>query len=442
MTPRVAALAAALVVHVVLVTGVLLQPLGVGNRPLEERFLTAGLFHDSVRMNGPGIDFFALYHAGFNARTGPSIYRALEISTGRTPYFFDYRYLPIAAMTLGRVLSLLPPLAAYRLWLLLIEAMLWLVLLTVFRPLLRSRPGVVGWIALVVSAPYILELHMGQFTFAAASVLALGVWVLERSDAARVPWRGRTAAVAAIAAASLLKVFPAVSLVPCLRRRRWWGVAAATTLLIGALTVPLFWARPDDWSNFLEANALAEPGAGNFGFQYALFLTIQLFGVPWSGVLWSAMILAGLVVFVGAALLVVLRCRRQSYQAEVSVLLLAQALASYQIWEHHMTGVMLAGAMLLAAMLASPAGGANEAADGSHSRLTWVVVIALILIALPTPYVLFDPNPKLWTSAQRMAIQWAKPIPTLILYVCGLVWLLGDGMAVARRVGCGREMVQ
>jgi uncharacterized protein involved in response to NO len=34
----------------------------------------------------------------------------------------------------------------------------------------------------VVSTPYVLELHMGQFTFAAAGVLAIGVWALERSD--------------------------------------------------------------------------------------------------------------------------------------------------------------------------------------------------------------------------------------------------------------------
>jgi len=430
MTPRVAALVAAVIIHAVLVTSVVLQPLGAGSRPMPERFLTARLSHDSTRMTGPGIDFFALYHAGFNASTGLSIYRPLELSTGRTPYFFSYRYLPIVAMTLGRVVCLLPPLTAYRIWILLIEVVMWAVMLTAFRHLLRSAPGVVGWIALVVSTPYVLELHMGQFTFAAAGVLAIGVWMLQRSDQPSSSWRGRAAAVVAIAAASLLKVFPAVSLIPCLRRRRWWGVAASTLLVIAVLTVPLFWAKPDDWFNFLDENRLADPGPGNFGFQYALFLTIQLFGVPWNGALWTAMVMVGLVLLFGFAALAVLCCRRQAFQAEVGVLLVAQALASYQVWEHHMSGVMIAGGMLLAGMLAGPHTDQGSGADRRVPMYTWLVAVSLVLIALPTPYALFDPNPKFWTAAEKMAIQWAKPIPTLIIYACGLAWLLSDGVVV------------
>ena len=434
MTTRTAAVTAAVIIHLVVVTSVFLQPLGAGSRPLSDRFLGARLYHDSARMNGPGIDFFAVYHAGFNARTGVSIYRTLELSSGRTPYFFDYRYLPIVAMTLGRAASLLPPLDAYRCWVLLVEALLWVVMLTAFRSLLRRGPGIVAWIALVVSTPYVLELHMGQFTFAAAGLLAIGVWLLERSDLASSAWRGRAAAAVAIAAASLLKVFPAVSLVACVRRRRWWGVAAAAGLTIAALTVPLFWERPDDWFNFLDANHVADPGPGNFGFLYALFLTIQLFGVPWSAALWSGIVTVGLAVLMGIAVLVVFGNRRKVFAAEVSLLLLAQALASYQVWEHHMTGVMVAGGMLLVAMLDRPAAGGSRGPSRLVPLSAWFVAGSLVLIALPTPYALFDPNPKFWTAAQRMAIQWAKPIPTLVLYACGVAWLLADGAFVPQQL--------
>lgn len=430
MTPRAMALAAAVIIHIGLVTSVFLQPLGAGAGPMSGRFLTAPLCHDSARMNGPGIDFFAVYHAGFNARTGLSIYRPLELSTGRTPYFFDYRYLPVVAMTLGRVVCLLPPLTAYRMWILLVEAVMWIAMFTAFRRLLRSTPGVIGWIALVVSTPYVLELHMGQFTFAAAGLLAIGVWMLERSDRAMSPRLGRVGATVTIAAASLLKVFPAVSLIPFIRRRRWWGVAAGTGVMIAALTVPLFFSRPDDWLNFLDANQVAEPGPGNFGFLYAAFLTIQLFGIPWSGALWSAIVLVGLVVVLGLAVLVVLCNRRSVFAAEVSLLLLAQALASYQIWEHHMTGVMVAGALVLAAMLDRPITPEGGRDPWRIPPQAWFVAVSLVLVALPTPYALFDPSPKLWSSAQRMAIQWAKPIPTLILYASSISWLLADGVLV------------
>ena len=122
-------------------------------------------------------------------------------------------------------------------------------------------------------------------------------------------------------------------MIPCLRRRRWWGVAASTLLVIAALTVPLFLAKPDDWFNFLDENRVAEPGPG----------------------------------------------QRSGVKPRVPT-------------------------------------------------SAWIVAVSLVLIALPTPYALFDPNPKFWTAAEKMAIQWAKPIPTLIMYTCGLAWLLGDGI--------------
>jgi hypothetical protein len=86
--------------------------------------------------------------------------------------------------------------------------------------------------------------------------------------------------------------------------------------------------------------------------------------------------------------------------------------------------------MVLAAMLVPNGEGQGHSAGPEVPASAWIVAVALVLVALPTPYALFDPNPKFWTAAEKMAIQWAKPIPTLAIYVCGLWWLLARGVAL------------
>ena len=127
---------------------------------------------------GPGGDFFAVYHAGIQARAGKSPHDLTE-SPRVTPYFFRFIYSPLLAQTLGRAVTLLPPRAAYRTWVAVIESCLFSWLWIIWRSQLNPGIKTAAVMLLLVNQPYMLELHMGQFTFVAVS-LALGSFMTVR----------------------------------------------------------------------------------------------------------------------------------------------------------------------------------------------------------------------------------------------------------------------
>lgn len=420
----------AVALHLLVVGTILRQPLDVQKQTDVPMFLSSRLYHDSTRMVGPGVDFFCVYHAGVNARSGVSIYRRPEVRGAVTPYYFEFRYLPVVADTLGWAATRFPPLTAYRCWVIAVDALCWLLIVVVFRRLRSAGPGFLAWLAIVLSTPFALELHMGQFTFAATAMLALSLWLWERSPSRGRRTLNRVASGALMAASVVLKLFPAVTLVAWVRRRssRNWLVAVVGGVAL--LTIPLFLADPVAWYDFRDVNAVEMPNPGNFGFMAALFLTLERLGVAWTRDAWSAVIAAGLLFWVGIATVVVLLARRQALYAEAAVLLLAEFLASYQVWEHHASGVIVAGGLLVVAMERHRIGSIDtRPADARFSRAcAWLAAACLVLLALPTPYALFDANPKLWTFGQRALVQWTKPLPTLGLFAAGFVWLAREGL--------------
>ncbi|MCX6537595.1 MAG: glycosyltransferase family 87 protein [Acidobacteria bacterium] len=415
--------------HLLVVASIVRQPLDVQKQADVPMFLSSRLYHDSTRMVGPGVDFFCVYHAGVNAGTGTSVYRQREVRP-TTPYYFEFRYLPIVADTLGRAVTWLPPLTAYRVWVIATDALCWLLIVVVFGRLRATGPGFLAWLTIVLSTPFALELHMGQFTFVATAMLALSLWLSERGQPS-ARWNvNRVASAALMVVSIVLKLFPAVTLVAWVRRRSSWNWLAAVVGGVALLTIPLFVSDPGTWYDFRDANAVEMPNPGNFGFMAALFFTLERLGIVWTRDLWSMVIAAGLLLWVGIAAWVVLLARRQACYAEVAVLLLAEYLASYQIWEHHMSGAIVAGGLLVVAMARhSLASMDTDPAEARFSRTcAWLTAGCLVLLALPTPYALFEANPKLWTFGQRAFVQWAKPLPTLGLFIAGLVWLAREGL--------------
>ncbi len=428
---KVAVTAAAVLLHLWVTASVLRQPLNVSAHPEARRFVTWQLHFDSIYYNGPGIDFLAVYHAGINDRTAVSPYSTYERFGGVTPYFFEFRYLPAVASTLGRVVILVPPLAAYRAWVVVTELLFWFVTLVVLRRLWRDSAGFVGWLALVVSTPFFLELHMGQFTFVTGALLGVALWLSGLGSTPRRRQGSRVAAGVCAAMAVLLKLFPAVALFAWVRRRHLWlslTVAAALVACCGALP---FLARPQLWREFLSANAVVPPNPGNFGALYVLHLVSEHVGLAPARENWPLVVQLTLAVCLGSAGLVVFLARRRALYAETGVLLLAQFLASFQVWEHHMSAAILAGAFLLLD-LTGPAAATGR--RGRHPErfdriCAWTAAVSLVVLALPTPFALFGPDLKSWTFMERMAIQLAKPVPTLVLFVTGLAWLSREGFA-------------
>ena len=95
----------AVVVHVLLVVGIAWQPLGMNQTPGAYRSPIWGLHSDTIHRSGPGADFFAVYHAGRALRAGLDPYTEVE-EPRVTPYWFPFRYLPVAGQTLGRLATL------------------------------------------------------------------------------------------------------------------------------------------------------------------------------------------------------------------------------------------------------------------------------------------------------------------------------------------------
>jgi len=187
---------------------------------------------DSTATRGwRGWDFFAVYQAGHNVLTGVSVYEsdndAIDVVV---PRYTPYRYLPFPAYTLGVALNAVPPLWAFRLWVMLVVFVWWACAWASY------RMGHDGFERTILAAmwllftPFYLEIYLGQFSaiqgaFVLLVLMALGGgvprWALDVGWAASLIWKQNTALLG-----------------PVLLRERKWRV-----LLVGALAV-LFTSVP------------------------------------------------------------------------------------------------------------------------------------------------------------------------------------------------------
>ena len=269
--PRVG-LALSLVVHVAMVASVLRQPFAVSEHPVQERAPIWWLHNDTVHRVGPAADFFAVYHAGVCVKHGAGPYAGRQ-SDERTPYYFPFRYLPFVAQTLGRGVVEFTPRTAYLLWAVILELLLATFLITFW----RYTGGAMRWMAayvLLLSSPYFLEIHMGQFTFAAVSLTGYALLLTESRPGMETRWLARGVGAVAYTGAVLLKVLPLVILPALLRGRRAWLLAGAALVITLSAGGPHFLTHPEDWHRFYEANFGRPAGgidAGNHGFLLLAF---------------------------------------------------------------------------------------------------------------------------------------------------------------------------
>jgi hypothetical protein len=265
---------------------------------------------------------------------------------------------------------------------------------------------------LLINSAYFLELYMGQFTFAS---ITLGVLAL-LLPGGPILFTG----------AVLLKPILLVALPAFVRERRYWAHGTWAILCCILLSVPYFMRHPEQWQVFFDKNLRiygAPHSAGNYGFVYLLQLLVE--DGDSTAVLqhWGKVVGAFRVLTLAATALLVFHSKRRAVPVAVSALILAHFLTYKHVWEHHMSGVCVLGALLMTV-------------PDRHRLTSAAVLFSLVLLALPTPFALFDvaKDPRVWDPS----LQWprynsyvlvlSKVVPTLILFLATVADLCSSGL--------------
>ena len=388
-------------VHILLVLQVVRQQPQAGPR---QHSFAAQLYHDVAFTRGPGADFFALYHAGVNARRGVSVFEAKEIPAV-TPYYYPYRYLPFTAATLGKLAATLPPAAAWQTWLLATELVLLALVLATRRAFGGATLRLAATAILLLSAPYWLELYLGQFTFVATALTCLAVLRLGARAEMTVP-------TLLLTAGSLLKVFPLVVLPALLRPRPARVAAVVTVAVVAGVNLPLFLSESGSVDAFWSKNFLGEPvglDAGNHGLLYVAYLLGEMVWGGWHLPTWGAVTILWRLAILGVTTAIVLRSPAARVETASALLLIAHFVSYFQVWEHHMSGAIVAGILLCAGL---------ERSGARH--MIPMALVGTAALALPTPFGLLGPDPSGWSLLQRLAPPLSKAIPLVLLYCVGV----------------------
>ncbi len=333
--------------------------------------LVRSLFNDASHTRR-GFDFGVFYLAGQALAEGRDIY---SVSGA-----FGFRYLPAFALV-ARLFAYFQPLTAYFLHLCCTELLLAANLYLTWRWVEQPRRGVALFMWLAFS-PYFLELYLGQVSFWAASLL---FWLIVGFHSGR-PW------VASLCWAGALLVKPnALILAPALLRLRAWRVLVLG-LLVGLLTsLPYFLLHPDSLATFFTANIYRAPvqgaltHAGNLGLQGGLVSVVaQLARQPLAELTTLADLpLIGRLVIYCAQAAILVAALVATYRGRDALPLLALWMCTFflvykDVWEHHY-------------VFLQPVLVALYARSGCFKFL-WVFA----LIALPTPFVFFDVEPRVY----------------------------------------------
>ena len=295
--------------------------------------------------------------------------------------------------------------------------MLAALLVVLWRQLPPDRWRVWVLVLLLLSSPYFLELFMGQFTFVSVALLCLGLMA---------PRWGALYVVSVLVKPMGLAVWPVL-----LRRRSlWWlvGVSGAAVLLT---TVPYFRAHPDQWRTFYAANILMEGGfhSGNYGLVYLQRLLVEDAGWQTGLRFWIPLMQLWRNLLLGGTAAVVLVARRDQWRLAAPALLLAHFLSYQHVWEHHLSAVVVLGAVALTA-------------PELGRRQRRLVLASLLLLAVPSPFGLLDAakDPRAWNPAETWPHGYSylnllpKVVPTAVMYAVLIQGLLQDGWRRPREI--------
>jgi hypothetical protein len=325
-------------------------------------------FFDATVLSGArGLDFYAMYQAGYNARHAHDVYEAdPRLARVVVPYSTPFRYLPITAYVVGGPLSLLSPLTAYKLWVVVIELTL-LACVFVTWANTRQQPDLFARLAAMwlVFTPFYLEMFMGQFSFVQAA-LVFGMLVLgRRCTGGRGPGRGFDI----LWISSVLWKINTVLFVPVFWRLQRWKAIVAAGVLAAGTTLPYFAVFPRHWHGFVANNfgsTVSGHELGNLGLRQLVYELLARMGATpaLQQFAQASLVLAVLAI----ALTLTLRYPRARLESSLWLWLTAFFLLSPHVWEHHYV-------MLLPVLVT-----AYWQRPGKTVATLWV------LLAMPTPF--------------------------------------------------------
>jgi hypothetical protein len=402
-------------------------------------------FDSTVLSGGRGLDFYSIYQAGYNARSGVDIYEGdpakIQVVV---PYFTPYRYLPIVAYTVGLLLSLFSSLTAYKLWVVIIELTLLLCVLITYR---RARdPDLFARLACMwlCFTPFYLELFMGQFSLVQGALIFGMLLTAEKKQATKDEGQktddGRrtteeekkeeVSANSALSAVNLeglwitsvLWKINTIIFIPVFVRLRRFRAIVIAIIIVAATTIPYFLIFPAHWHDFIAnnfGNGVTSHELGNLGLRQFIFEclaalnaspTLQRFAQP-----------ALISIIIGLALALTFYLPPPTFHLPsssfiphpsslLSLWLLAFFLISPQIWEHHYV-------MLLPVLV-----------NLYRQKPNWVVGLIWLALALPTPFGFIGLQPVIAANHDLRAFPlepvWqpllqhaSKALPTLVLFI-------------------------
>ncbi len=355
-------------------------------------------FHnDTIHRQGRGSDFFAVYHAGVNRNIGLSPY--IRGNEKKTPYYYDFRYLPVMAY-FGQIMANFSPITAYRLWIFLVELLLFMLVFFIMQNIENVKIRMMTGIILLLSSPYFLEIHMGQFTF-----VSVGLCILSF-----ISFGGPVVFILS----ALIKPITVIVIPFIMKYKEYRLTAISAVIVLILVSMPSFLFNSEDWGRFFDVNFNLQGGldCGNYGFIKLLHLISIDLELEFIDQYWQFFVSYFRLILIGLAFIIVILAKNVNVKLGVSLLLLTHFVTYQHVWEHHMSAVIIIGAFILTIR-------------GLNKWSCYIILFSMVLLSLPTPFYFFDvaKNPLIWNPS----INWEsyklylnllpKVIPTLTIFV-------------------------
>lgn len=351
-----------------------------------------------------GWDFYAVYQAGRNVLTGVSAYESdndkIEVVV---PRYTPYRYLPVTAYTLGVALNQVPPLWAFRLWVMVTEFVLLGCAYVSWRLARGHIRGTILASMWLCFTPYYLEIYLGQFSLVQAGFVFLMMLAALR------PTLGALFDGAWVA--SLLWKQNTGLFWPVFVRLRRWRALGWAVLVVMATSVPYFILYPSALSAFASNFRFGVPShqLGNLGVRQFLFSLLSAILPDLSSSTQIGIQVAWMVGIAIMGLWLTLRQRPFDMPLSLGFWTTTYFLAYHDVWEHHYVLLLPVFVMLY------------------YRTGSWSVLTLYTLVAMWTPYILIDPTgwaayhaPMRWTPLEPRILDVmyhaSKAVPTLFLW--------------------------